>query len=272
MGSKTNKQTKDTKKKGILKKVIYFVLAIIVIFVIQITYMVMKSNGIFSAGNKEEFSVSNTESLSDSPLKGKTIIFLGSSVTFGSASKEESFVDFMEKKDGILPIKKAVSGTVLVDEEVYGKKSYIERLKTIDKSIKADAFVCQLSTNDATMKKKLGTVSESFDMQDFDTHTVAGAIEYIIAYSRETWNCPVVFYTGSKYKSERYAEMVDLLLEIQKKWDIGVIDMWNNEKMNAVNEEDYKLYMVNGIHPSRAGYKEWWTPVIEEYLYTYLTK
>lgn len=106
--------------------------------------------------------------------------------------------------------------------------------------------------------------------ESFDTQTVAGAIEYVIAYSKETWDCPVIFYTGTKYDNEHYADMVDLLLKIQEKWGIGVIDLWNNTEMNAVSEEDYKLYMVNGIHPSRAGYLEWWTPVMEEYLIEYL--
>ncbi len=47
---------------------------------------------------------------------------------------------------------------------------------------------------------------------------------------------------------------------------IGVIDLWNNEEMNAVSDEDYDLYMYDSIHPTQAGYLEWWTPVIEEEL------
>lgn len=161
-------------------------------------------------------------------------------------------------------IKEAASSTVLVDKNVWGKKSYIARMKTIDQHMKADAFVCQLSTNDASMKKKLGEVSNSFKINDFDTHTVAGAIEYIIAYAQDTRNCPVIFYTGTRYDSDRYGEMVDLLIEIQKKWDIGVIDLWNDPEMNAVDDEHYDLYMVNGIHPYRAGDREWWTPKFEK--------
>lgn len=261
---------KNTQKKGKKKKMLWIILGIIVFFSIQgpLTYMIQ--NGKFAEGNKEKYSVANAETLKNSPLKGKTIIFLGSSVTYGSASDGESFVEFMEKRDGIIPVEEAVSGTTLVDETVWGKESYIARMKTIDKNIQADALVCQLSTNDATMKKPLGTVSDSFDIESFDTQTIAGAIEYVIAYSIETWDCPVIFYTGTQYDNEHYADMVDLLLEIQKKWDIGVIDLWNNPEMNAVSEEDYKLYMVNGIHPSKAGYLEWWTPVMEEYLIEYL--
>lgn len=186
--------------------------------------------------------------------------------------KGESFVDYLVKADGITAVKEAVNGTLLVDEEVWGKESYITRMKTIGTDIQADAFICQLSTNDATMKKPLGEMSDSFEMDDFDTFTVAGAIEYVIAYAKETWDCPVIFYTGTQYDNDQYKKMVALLLEIQKKWDIGVIDLWNDDEMNAVSRDDYKLYMVNGIHPSRAGYKEWWTPKFESYLYDYLAE
>ena len=54
---------------------------------------------IFSHGNDEKYSVSNTPTDENSPLRGKTVIFLGSSVTFGSASKGESFVEYLAKKD-----------------------------------------------------------------------------------------------------------------------------------------------------------------------------
>ena len=190
-------------------------------------------------------------------LNGKTVIFLGSSVTYGSASGGVSFADFLEKEDGIISVKEAVSGTTLADND---NTSYISRMKTIDKNIKADAFVCQLSTNDANKKIPLGEIGVS------DTKTVAGAIEYIISYAEETWNCPVIFYTGTKYDSEYYAKMVELLLQIQKKHNIGVLDLWNSEEMNSVSAEDYKKFMSNGVHPNFEGYRQWWTPQFRKYL------
>ncbi len=213
-------------------------------------------------GNNEKFSVSNTAEDPESPLKDKTIIFLGSSVTYGSGAKGESFVDFSAKKDGIFSIKEAVPGTTLVDN---GENSYISRMKKIDKSIKADAFICQLSTNDATLKLPVGTISESKNIDDFDTSTIAGSIEYIISYANSTWKCPVIFYTGTKYDSLEYETMVKLLKDIQEKWNIGIIDLWNND-MNNISKLKYKLYMKDPIHPTRAGYREWWLPEFEKYL------
>lgn len=224
--------------------------------------------GYFNKGNSSMYSLKNT-GIIQSSLEGKTIIFLGSSVTYGYGSKGVSFVDFMEKQDGIIAVKEAKSGTTLVDDKV---SSYVSRMKKLDKDIKADAFICQLSTNDATKNKPLGEISDSFDIYDFDTHTVAGAMEYIIAYARQTWDCPIIFYTGTKYESDNYSDMVELLLMLQDKWDIGVIDLWNDETMNSVSDENYKLYMNDSIHPTRAGYRDWWLPVMREYVEKYLSE
>ncbi len=244
------------------KSIKTFAVIAAVIILISAAIPVGNMFGIFCKGNSSTYSVKNT-SVIDSPLNGKTMIFLGSSVTYGYASMGESFVDFLEKQDSVIAVKEAKSGTTLVDDS---NTSYVSRMKTIDKNIKADAFVCQLSTNDATKQKPLGEISDTFDIDTFDTHTVAGAIEYIIAYVKDVWDCSVVFYTGTKYDSPEYAAMVDLLFDIQKKWNIGVIDLWNDENMNHVSVDDYELYMSDPIHPTRAGYRDWWLPVIREYL------
>ena len=253
------KSEKKPKKKA--KKSTKIIIGIIVaVILIQTPLLILWKSGKFAAGNADRYSVAQAETLPDSQLNGKTIVFLGSSVTVGSAAESESFVEFMEKRDGINPIKEAVSGTTLVDN---GDKSYISRLKKMDTEIQPDAFVCQLSTNDATRKLTLGDIAEGTDPDSFDTDTITGALEYIISYARETWDCPVIFYTGTKYNSQAYEAMVSRLLELQEKWNIVVIDLWNDPDMNAVSEEDYKLYMFDSIHPTRAGYRDWWTPKFE---------
>ncbi len=252
-----------------MKKKLKIILSIVLIIVLVAGGYVANMFGMFNKGNYGEYSLNNIIMKEDSPIKDKTVIFLGSSVTFGYGSLGVSFVDYLEKTDGIIAVKEAVSGTTLVDVK---SNSYVSRMKTIDKNIKADVFVCQLSTNDATKEMPLGEISESFDLNDFDNQTIAGAIEYIIAYAKETWDCPVVFYTQAKYESEHYGKMVDLLLEIQKKWDITVIDLWNDEEINNITDEQKELYLIDHIHPTKAGYKEWWLPAFQEKLYEVIKK
>lgn len=107
-------------------------------------------------------------------------------------------------------------------------------------------------------------------IDNFDTHTVAGAIEYIIAFAKDKWDCPVIFYTNPKYDSEKYSAMVELLKEIQNKWDIGVIDLWNDTDFNNITDDQRNLYMADEIHPTQAGYLEWWTPKMEQYIINYM--
>lgn len=214
-------------------------------------------------GNSEKYSLDNAAPNADSPIEGKTVLFLGSSVTYGSASGGVSFADYIGKRDGCTVIKSAVSGTTLVES---GINSYVSRLKKLDAE-KVDLFVCQLSTNDASQKKELGKIIESKNLNDFDTKTIAGAIEYIICYSKEKWNCPVIFYTNPRYDSEPYGEMVGILKEAEAKWGISVIDMWNDAELNAALNKNTALYMADKIHPTKAGYLEIWTPFMEKIVF-----
>ncbi len=220
-----------------------------------------------AAGNAPQYHLENVKPLESSPLNGKKLLFLGSSVTDGDASLGVSMADYIGKLDGCTIIKEAVSGTTLAGTT---SSAYTSRLLNVDRELELDCVICQLSTNDATKKKKMGEISSSTTLADFDRTTVIGAMEYIIAYSQSVWDCPVVFYTGTKYSSTQYGEMVDALLKLQEKWGIGVIDLWNDPEMNAVSEADYALYMNDSIHPTQAGYLNWWTPKFQQNLYTLL--
>ena len=221
------------------------------------------------AGNQPEYDFSQITEIENSPLAGKRICVLGSSVVYGTASQENSVGEYLSARFGCDLTKEAVSGTTLADN---GPNSYVQRmLNKIPKDASIDLFICQLSTNDASKQISLGKISDGTDLNNFDTTTVTGAIEYIIAYARETWNCPVIFFTGSRYDSTGYEAMVNRLLELQEKWNIGVLDLWSSEKFNDISEADRKIYMADGIHPTKAGYRDWWGPEMERQMTEYLT-
>ncbi|MBR1565353.1 MAG: SGNH/GDSL hydrolase family protein [Oscillospiraceae bacterium] len=219
-------------------------------------------------GNAESYGMEWLDAIEGSPLQGKKILFLGSSVTYGAASLREGIPEYFAVRLDAEVTKEAVSGTTLTDDS---DSSYVHRLlKRVDPATPYSLVVVQLSTNDASKNKPLGEISDSRNKEDFDTHTVTGAIEYIIAYSRETWGCPVVFYTGCRYDSEAYATMVERLMELQAKWGIGVLDLWSDEAFNGISDAERALYMYDPIHPTKAGYREWWCPELERQLLDYL--
>lgn len=220
-------------------------------------------------GNNEKYSVANTPALENSPLYGNTYLFLGSSVTAGSEAEYESMADFIAKKYSCSSIKLAVPGTSLAN---VGSNSYVARLDDYiaseDMVQSLDAFICQLSTNDMYYGVSLEdiTADDVRDAASFDTTNTFGAIEYIIARVYEVWGCSVVFYTNPDMGNDVYATMVEGLYILQEKWGITIIDLYNNEEINSISDEERSLYMVDDIHPTRAGYRELWLPEFEECL------
>ena len=196
-------------------------------------------------------------------LSDKTFVFLGSSVTYGGGNY--SMCEYVAKTTGANVVKWAVSGTTLSDAR---PNSYVSRLfEHIGAQDACDHFVVQLSTNDAGGADiVIGDVSDSFDPADFDAKTTVGAMETIIAAAKARWNCPISFYTGTYMERPRYAEMVEKLFLLQKKWGIGVLDLWNDPDMRAVSAEDYARFMKDPVHPSKDGYDLWWGPKFAAYL------
>lgn len=60
--------------------------------------------------------------------------------------------------------------------------------------------------------------------------------------------------------------MVNALLEIGDKWNIGNVDLWNNPEMRKIGQTDYNKYMKDCVHPNKLGYREWWRPEFIEAL------
>lgn len=262
-------------------KIALLVLAVLLALegVLQIVVFAAERRRAKAPGNAAQYDVQNLAPHVDSPLTGKTILFLGSSVTEGAAAKGQSFVELFATLDGVNAIKEAKSGTTLADSVsmlallAFGNgQSYVQRIQNVDSSAAIDCVVCQLSTNDASLNRTLGEIAEGKELSDFDPKTVTGAMEWIIRYSQQTWDCPVVFYTGSYYESDAYAAMVLRLHALQDKWDIGVIDLYTGEAFNAIDRETYAFYMYDEIHPTEAGYLEWWFPKMESDLITILTE
>lgn len=208
-------------------------------------------------GNGGAYNFDLIEKLENSPLNGRNVLFLGSSVTRGHTALYSSIPEFFSARFGCRSVKDAVDGTTLADT---GENSYVSRLKTHGAEEHYDLVVVQLSTNDATKSIPLGEISTN---GQFDTQTVTGAIEFILTYAEETWGCPVVFYTNAKFDSEAYSFMVTRLHGLQAIHSFGIIDLWSNDSFNTISEEERTLYMYDAIHPLKAGYRDWWGPELE---------
>ena len=245
--------------------------------------------------NSEIYDPENLEA-SSSELSGKTFAALGSSITYGYGSGGIAFPEMIAMTDSCRFIKQAISGMTLAYDpdrpETHPEGSYVRQLlDLIDPSEKIDGFVVQLSTNDAQKGIVTGKISDSFDSEDQDPSTITGAMEFILAYIRETWNCPVVFcinayldrayieHFANKHPEfpvdpdkachdliDSYEEMIGILFELQKKWHFEIADLWNNEEIQNASFEVKDLLMNDVIHPRKAGYLFWYVPEIRKCL------
>lgn len=211
-------------------------------------------------GNSRQYGVNQIQ-FCPGKLTGKKVLFLGSSVTFGYGALAESFVDYLWKKCGVVAIKDAENGTTLADHDVYrpGDSYYHRLLEELTETEYIDAFVLQLSTNDAFKSSKLGTIAHD---KEISTKTVTGAIEAILTQVKSCWHCPIIIYSNPYFANEMYAQMVKQVQLLKSKYDFTFLDFYHDQAFQ-VNQE---LYMADEIHPTRAGYQEIWLPRFESTL------
>lgn len=244
------------------------------------------------SANDASFAVENTPA-HESLLSGKTFYWLGSSVTYGATSEQEAVPEYLAKTTGSYFKKDAVSGTTLFTAKG-NRNSYTYRLtnsKEFDKNASIDGFIIQISTNDAlnanlTHRGQIEDDSVIYS-ENFDLSTTLGGVEYIINYIKETWDCPIFFYSGSYIASsgaransnpsgENYATLVSQVKQVEAKYDklddfdVNIIDLFNDETFNAkVSDTYYKWAMNDPVHPRKDGYRQWWTPYVERCLIQY---
>ena len=55
-----------------------------------------------------------------------------------------------------------------------------------------------------------------------DIMEIEKAICFILDYVKATFDCPIVFYTGTYFESDEYVKMIELLYELKEKFDFYI--------------------------------------------------
>ena len=242
----------------------------------------------------------------DNALTGRGIFFLGSSITYGSATDGISFADYIEARNGAIVKKEAVSGTTMATQP--GRTdTYVYRLTDnwADSNFEPAIFASQLSLNDSFLRNDIplgelpdldfNKIADPEQKADYITelynkaNTVGGAIGYITAFAYAKWpDCQVVFFTvRDNGYNEYYGGMRKMLLDAQKKYGtynlsygagdgyenrnrIEIIDMWAMKELTNLKGNQYCFYMNDANHPNKAGYLYQWVPAFEESLINWM--
>ena len=259
-----------------------------------------------TGGNSSQFNLSKVNKVNSS-LKGRRILFLGSSITRGHSSGNISFVDYLAHKHSIdVVAKDAVNGTTI---SFASNNNYIQRLENYDALSGAELLVCQLSTNDSRYKlNNIRIEGKTLDPENDENHEspdeigdeaileelrdkaasepyyVDDAIKYIIAYSNIRLGCPAVFFSCPRFKttetfdSEFYSDMRECMLDTCETWaadnefgrsfEVSVIDLWGEPSLAGFEtyNEARSFYMMDSVHPTKAGYYRKYLPSFESHL------
>lgn len=239
----------------------------------DITYLRWKLLGIDSEAELEGVS----SGVLAKQLKGKTAIFFGDSITHAA----KSWAYQIHKNYGALTTNAGVSGASLSTGRPTNRiVTQIENNKDGD----YEYVILHGGVNDAWSKVDVGTVSDSFEVANFDIDTYAGGLEEAIYYiSKYFPNAKVgyiVNYATPLATVGNCADMTayfDMGKKICDKWNIPYIDLYSANVPGTdisysydILEMDKGTYGSSGptdVHINEAGYEKI-SPFIADWMAT----
>ena len=208
----------------------------------------------------------------NSILKGRSVLFLGDSIV--SSQRDTSlfycgWADRIGIVNGMNYINKGKSGTSMSTKKNDRIITYLKEMAGND----YDYIITNGGVNDAWVSAPVGTVSNGFYIDDFDTSTFAGALEEFFFFAREIYPDSIIGYICTfsmpAAKGGNLADMsayYDVAKQICKKWDVHCLDIYNNtEFCKNVLKTHTTQYMADNVHPNGAGVDLIY-PLIEEWM------
>ena len=112
-----------------------------------------------------------------------------------------------------------------------------------------------------------GTVSPE-GTTEFDTNTFCGSFENTIQTMKQKWpESNFVYITIHKSGARNFEiqkKLHDLTIEMCEKWDIAVVDMFENSTLDTRNASEMSKDMIGGkgSHPNETACREFYIPAI----------
>lgn len=211
----------------------------------------------FTVNGVDPFEITENEN-----LNGKTALFVGDSISNGHTDIAMMYAwgGRIGRKYGMTWINESHSGSNLAERGDGSGQTIAEQIMYHgDRDI--DYVIIEGGVNDAMNKLPAGQISASYNKDDFDRYTFAGALEYAFAYATETWgNNPdfrigyLVTFQNRWITKEGTAEHYSVARAICQKWNVPYLDLNGDAVASALDIEN-KTYIPDGIHPNEAGYE-----------------
>lgn len=228
-------------------------------------YISFGTNSSFAAvSNIKINGIDALDTVKDTPLSGKSALFVGDSISVGvsDTAMAYSWGGRIGIKYGMDWVNDSHGGANMAEYADGHAKTIVEQIKLFgDRNF--DYIVIEGGVNDAMNKMPLGTYGTSYDINDFDDTTFAGALETAFAYAKEKWPTAHIGYivtfrhrweAGSKENTDPYYTAARAICQ---KWGVPYLDLNGEtvEKELKVDIADDTTYISDGIHPTAAGYE-----------------
>ncbi|MCI2069366.1 MAG: SGNH/GDSL hydrolase family protein [Bacilli bacterium] len=201
-------------------------------------------------------------------IKGKSIYFLGDSITegYGPKKREDSFVEIIKRKNLFKIVKNyGVGGTRLARQnEVsdYAVWDYDFLLRTELMDEKADIICVFGGTND------YGHGTAPFGKEgDKDPYTFCGAVNLLIQTLKKKYPHSKIFFITPSYRYDAdnvkavthlkpykpLKDYVDVIKKLCAENSIPYLDLYDDSLLSEKNKATASQYLADGLHPNEKG-------------------
>ena len=204
-------------------------------------------------------------SLSDTPY-GKTALFVGDSISAGTGDLA-AWANRLGYHFDMQTTNKSVGGMVVAVDSACGRDSILTRLES-QTGTEYDYVIVEGGINDIMQNTNInasyctkGDITTSYNPQDFDTSTFAGALEKIMYTATTQFGSarvgyvltykPIDTWVGDWSVAEQY---VAAAKEICRKWNADCLNLWDDTELNAELHGNTEKYMADGLHLTDLGY------------------
>ena len=210
-------------------------------------------------------------------LTGKRILFVGDSICEAICERSNNRKDIMYgwasrigEYNQMVWRTTGYSGASVSD--CRGENTILKQLKS-KQNASYDIVVLHGGVNDAWDSAPAGSLTKSFDPEDFNMSTFAGGLETTLQFAKEHFPDALICYIiNFRLPLATYGRLSNMSVYVKitqkacDKWGVAYLDLYNDEELNnAMEVATSTKYLPDHIHPNTAGY-ELLYPVIEGWL------
>ena len=139
------------------------------------------------------------------------------------------------------------------------KRILTQYMKEKDKNF--DFVIMQGGVNDAWVSAEVGNITGSFDVNDFNIDTYAGALEELFYHVTKDYSNAKLGYIFTfktpKFTTGRIQDMTEyynMAKQICEKWNVPFLNMYEDETLSEDLKVNTKENLSDYLHPNTSGY------------------